>query len=131
LKNIQVFDGADNAVDDIFAETDEELPSSSRTTRLDSETTRMIQRRVRVALIGLVSCIEIGLAACAGTFVRVAVLVGADGGFLKGEVRKSSGSRELDQATIAAASGWCWKPSTENGMAVEKWQEFSYTWQLD
>lgn len=63
--------------------------------------------------------------------VRVAVLVGADGSFLKGEVRKSSGSRDLDQATVAAASGWCWKPITENGVPVEGWREFDYSWKLD
>jgi protein TonB len=63
--------------------------------------------------------------------VTVGVLVAADGSFLKGEVRKSSGSRDLDQATVAAASGWCWKPRIENGVPVEGWQEFSYTWTLD
>lgn len=63
--------------------------------------------------------------------VTVAVLIGADGSFLQGKVRKSSGSRELDLATVAAASGWCWKPLTENGVPVEGWKEFSYAWKLD
>ena len=63
--------------------------------------------------------------------VKLAVLVGADGSFLKGEIRKSSGSTELDNATIAAAAGWCWKPSTDNGVPVEKWQVFDYRWKLD
>lgn len=34
MKNIQVFDGADNAVYDIFAATDEEFASSSRMTQM-------------------------------------------------------------------------------------------------
>lgn len=63
--------------------------------------------------------------------VRVAALIAADGSFLKGEVRKSSGSAILDRATVAAASGWCWKPSVENGAPVQAWQEFDYTWTLD
>ncbi len=62
--------------------------------------------------------------------VKAAVLVGADGTYLKGEVRKSSGSPLLDDATIAAAATWCWKPKYAAGVAVEAWQEFDYTWSL-
>ncbi len=62
--------------------------------------------------------------------VKAAVLVAADGTYLQGEVRKSSGSRLLDDATIAAAATWCWKPKYANGVAVDAWHEFDYTWSL-
>ena len=62
--------------------------------------------------------------------VKAAVLVAADGTYLNGEVRKSSGSPLLDNATIAAAATWCWKPKYANGVAVEAWHEFDYTWSL-
>lgn len=62
--------------------------------------------------------------------VKAAVLIAADGTYKKGEVRKSSGSRILDDATIAAASTWCWKPTYEKGVPVEGWQEFDYRWSL-
>ncbi|XYJ11694.1 alpha/beta fold hydrolase [Telluria sp. B2] len=62
--------------------------------------------------------------------VKAAVLIAADGSYLKGKIRKSSGWRLLDDATLAAAAGWCWKPTYENGVPVEAWQEFDYTWSL-
>jgi protein TonB len=63
--------------------------------------------------------------------VKAAVLIAADGLFLKGEVRKSSGFPRLDAATLAAAARWCWKPKVENGVPVEAWHEFDYKWALD
>ena len=62
--------------------------------------------------------------------VKAAVLIAADGSYLKGKIRKSSGWPLLDDATIAAAAGWCWKPTYENGVPVEAWQEFDYEWSL-
>lgn len=62
--------------------------------------------------------------------VKAAVLIAADGRYLKGKIRKSSGWPLLDDTTLAAASGWCWKPTYENGVPVEAWQEFDYTWSL-
>lgn len=63
--------------------------------------------------------------------VKAEVLIAADGTYLKGKVRKSSGSDLLDAATLAAASSWCWKPKYVNGVAVEAWQEFEYVWALE
>lgn len=63
--------------------------------------------------------------------VRVAALISSEGRFLKGEIRRSSGYPRLDEATIAAAATWCWKPKNEKGLPVEAWHEFDYTWNLE
>lgn len=63
--------------------------------------------------------------------VGVAALISAEGKFLKGEIRRSSGYPRLDEATIAAAATWCWKPKNEKGLPVEAWHEFDYTWNLE
>jgi periplasmic protein TonB len=57
--------------------------------------------------------------------VRLDVQVGADGAVLDVKLKKSSGSRLLDQTAIETVRKWRFKPATVDGKAVAEWY---YNW---
>lgn len=57
--------------------------------------------------------------------------VAADGSVQGASVQKSSGFRDLDKAAMTALSKCRFKPSTENGQAVESSQPVQYVWTLE
>ncbi|HEX8614092.1 MAG TPA: energy transducer TonB [Telluria sp.] len=63
--------------------------------------------------------------------VNLALLVGVDGKVTDARVDKSSGSRELDKAAIAALSLCKFKPATNGGVAEPAWAQIAYVWTLD
>ncbi|MDM5178837.1 TonB family protein [Massilia sp. DJPM01] len=63
--------------------------------------------------------------------VSLALLVGVDGKVSDARVDKSSGSRELDKAAVAALSMCKFKPATTNGVAEPAWAQIAYVWTLD
>ncbi|NHZ77788.1 TonB family protein [Massilia sp. CCM 8695] len=63
--------------------------------------------------------------------VNLALLVGVDGKVSDARVDKSSGSRELDKAAVAALSMCKFKPATTNGVAEPAWAQIAYVWTLD
>ncbi|NHZ62503.1 energy transducer TonB [Massilia genomosp. 1] len=63
--------------------------------------------------------------------VNLALLVGVDGKVTDSRVDKSSGSRELDKAAVAALSLCKFKPATVGGVAEPAWAQIAYVWTLD
>jgi protein TonB len=63
--------------------------------------------------------------------VNLALLVGVDGKVSDARVDKSSGSRELDKAAVAALSLCKFKPATVGGVAEPAWAQIAYVWTLD
>ena len=63
--------------------------------------------------------------------VNLALLIGADGRVSDAKVQKSSGSRDLDRAAVAALSLCKFKPATTNGVAEPAWGQIAYVWSLD
>lgn len=63
--------------------------------------------------------------------VNLALLVGVDGKVTDARVDKSSGSRDLDKAAVAALSLCKFKPATVGGVAEPAWAQIAYVWTLD
>lgn len=63
--------------------------------------------------------------------VTLALLVGVDGRVATARVARSSGSKELDRAALAALSLCKFKPATVNGVAEQGWGQIAYVWTLD
>lgn len=63
--------------------------------------------------------------------VALSLLIGVDGKVADAKVQKSSGSRELDRAAIAALSMCQFKPATNNGVAEPAWGQLAYVWSLE
>lgn len=63
--------------------------------------------------------------------VNLALLVGVDGKVTDARVDKSSGSRDLDRAAVAALSLCKFKPATVGGVAEPAWAQIAYVWTLD
>lgn len=63
--------------------------------------------------------------------VKLALLIGPDGRVSDSKVQRSSGSRDLDRAAVAALSLCKFKPAMENGAAVPAWGQIAYVWTLD
>ncbi len=63
--------------------------------------------------------------------VLLSLLIRADGKVGEAKVQKSSGSRELDRAAVAALSLCKFKPATTNGVAEPAWGQIAYVWSLD
>ncbi|NHZ98932.1 energy transducer TonB [Massilia sp. CCM 8734] len=63
--------------------------------------------------------------------VNLALLVGVDGKVTDARVDKSSGSRDLDKAAVAALSLCKFKPATLGGVAEPAWAQIAYVWTLD
>lgn len=53
--------------------------------------------------------------------VRLDVHVGPDGSVLEVRLKKSSGSRLLDQTTIETVKKWRFSPATIDGRPVAEW----------
>jgi len=65
-----------------------------------------------------------------GTVV-VGFLVGADGKITDSRVEKSSGSKTLDKATIAAFIQCKCKPGTKDGKPDALWMKLEFVWKLE
>jgi protein TonB len=63
--------------------------------------------------------------------VNLALLIGADGRVADTKIERSSGSRDLDKAAVAALSMCTFKPATTNGVAEPAWGKLAYVWSLD
>jgi protein TonB len=63
--------------------------------------------------------------------VSLALLVGSDGRVADTRLQKSSGSRELDRAAIAALSMCKFKPATQGGVSEPGWAQIAYVWTLE
>ena len=63
--------------------------------------------------------------------VNLALLVGVDGRVTDARVDKSSGSRDLDKAAVAALSLCKFKPATVGGVPEPAWAQIAYVWTLD
>ena len=63
--------------------------------------------------------------------VALALLVGSDGRVADSRIQKSSGSRDLDRAAVAALSMCKFKPATNGGVAEQGWAQIAYVWTLD
>lgn len=63
--------------------------------------------------------------------VNLALLVGVDGRVTDARVDKSSGSRDLDKAAVAALSLCKFKPATVGGVPEPAWAQIAYVWALD
>jgi protein TonB len=63
--------------------------------------------------------------------VTLALLVGIDGRVAGSRVEHSSGSRDLDKATIAALSMCKFKPATNGGVPEQAWAQIAYVWTLE
>jgi len=61
----------------------------------------------------------------------LALLVGTDGRVTSARVERSSGSRELDRAALAALSLCRFQPATNNGVPEAAWAQLGYVWTLD
>lgn len=53
--------------------------------------------------------------------VQVRVLIGVDGTALKAEIGQSSGFDRLDQAALATALKWRYRPGTRGGVPETMW----------
>ena len=53
--------------------------------------------------------------------VQIRVLIGVDGAALKAEVGQSSGFDRLDQAALATALKWRYRPGTRGGIPETMW----------
>jgi len=63
--------------------------------------------------------------------VALALLIGTNGRVSDAKVQKSSGSRELDRAALAALSLCKFKPAMNNGTPEAAWGRIAYVWTLD
>ncbi len=63
--------------------------------------------------------------------VALALLIGTDGRVSDAKVSKSSGSRDLDRAAVAALSLCKFKPAMNNGSPEAAWGRIAYVWSLD
>lgn len=63
--------------------------------------------------------------------VSLALLIGTNGKVSDARIEKSSGSRVLDRAAVAALSDCQFKPATNNGVAEPAWGKIAYVWSLD
>lgn len=63
--------------------------------------------------------------------VSLALLVGVDGKVADARIERSSGSRELDRAAVAALSMCKFKPATSGGVPEQGWAQLAYVWTLD
>jgi protein TonB len=63
--------------------------------------------------------------------VTLALMVGADGRVQGSRVQKSSGSRDLDRAAVAALSMCQFKPAMNGGVAEAGWAQIAYVWTLE
>lgn len=61
----------------------------------------------------------------------IGFLVRADGTVARALVFDSSGSSDLDQATIEGLSRCAFTPATVDGKPVEAWEEVSYIWLIE
>lgn len=59
------------------------------------------------------------------------VLIGADGQPLKTRIKQSSGYKSLDQAALAAAQKWRFKPKTIDGKPKKVWAQIPVAFRLD
>ena len=60
--------------------------------------------------------------------VALMVLVGADGKVRDAKITQSSGSRDLDKATLVAASKCTFVPAVTDGVAVASWFGLRQQW---
>lgn len=63
--------------------------------------------------------------------VTLALLVDVDGRVAGSRIERSSGSRELDKAAVAALSMCKFKPATNGGVAEQAWAQIAYVWTLE
>ena len=63
--------------------------------------------------------------------VSLALLIGTNGKVSDARIEKTSGSRVLDRAAVAALSNCKFKPATNNGVAEPAWGKIAYVWSLD
>lgn len=63
--------------------------------------------------------------------VALALLIGTDGRVSDAKVSKSSGSRDLDRAAVAALSLCKFKPAMNNGTPEAAWGRIAYVWSLE
>ena len=63
--------------------------------------------------------------------VALALLINANGQVTDSKVSKSSGSRELDRAAVAALSLCKFTPAMNNGTPEAAWGRIAYVWSLD
>ena len=60
----------------------------------------------------------------------LALLIGADGSVKEGNVSKSSGYTDLDDAVLAALKLCHFKPGTEDGIPIDSWLKLQWVWKL-
>jgi len=60
--------------------------------------------------------------------VTLRLLLGADGKVKQSSIARSSGSPELDEATLAAIGKCSFHPPMVNGKPVDAWIHFQYEW---
>ncbi|MFZ6645670.1 energy transducer TonB [Undibacterium sp. TJN25] len=63
--------------------------------------------------------------------VSMGLLVGPDGKVVESKVEKSSGSKSLDKAALAAYSQCKFKPGTKDGKADQVWAKIDFVWKLE
>lgn len=63
--------------------------------------------------------------------VTLALLVGVDGRVSDAKIEKTSGSKELDKAAVAALGMCKFKPARTNGVPEAAWTRMAYVWSLD
>lgn len=63
--------------------------------------------------------------------VTLALLISASGKVADAKVQRTSGSRDLDKAAIAALSMCKFKPATANGVPAQAWGQIAYVWTLE
>lgn len=63
--------------------------------------------------------------------VALSLLIGVDGRVSEARVQRSSGSKALDRAAVAALSLCKFKPATRDGVAEPAWGQIAYVWSLD
>lgn len=63
--------------------------------------------------------------------VKMALLIGPDGHVSDSKIQKSSGSRDLDRAAVAALRLCKFKPAMANGAPQSAWGQIAYVWTLE
>lgn len=63
--------------------------------------------------------------------VSLALLIGTNGKVAEARIEKTSGSKVLDRAAVAALQDCKFKPATDNGVAEPAWGRIAYVWSLD
>jgi len=63
--------------------------------------------------------------------VKMALLIGPDGRVSDSKIQKSSGSRDLDRAAVAALRLCKFKPAMANGTPQSAWGQIAYVWTLE